>query len=138
MTKSLEQRINKCIEIARCLKKHKETGRSFHCTFVYEKSKLLCIGYNNYNKLHRRTKFGAYLGYKDNPEKYIASIHSEIDALIKLGRTDCSKLTFINIRIDKNEKVNMAKPCNNCANILLGIGFKRIYYTDANGKCQSI
>lgn len=129
MSKSTEEKISKCIDIAKCLKKHKETGRSFHCTFIYEKSKLLCIGFNNYNKLHRSTKFGIYLGYKDNPEKYIASMHSEIDALIRSGYSNCSKLTFINVRIDNNNQVNIAKPCRNCFNVLKQYNFKKIYYT---------
>ena len=94
MTKSATSKIKKCIEITRCPKKDRQTGRASHCTFVYEKSKLLCIGINNLKKLHRRNMFGVYKGFKDNPEKYIASIHSEIDALIivtgkQIGRASC-------------------------------------------------
>jgi deoxycytidylate deaminase len=129
VSKSVQLKINKCIEIAKCLKKHKESGHSFHVTFIYDKSKLLSVGFNNYRKLHRSHKFGKYKGTKDNPERYVASIHSEIDALIKLGRSDCSRLTFINIRIDNNNKPNIAKPCSNCLRVLQGVGFKNIYYT---------
>jgi deoxycytidylate deaminase len=132
VTKSIQVKINKCIEITKCLKKHKETGHSFHATFIYDKNKLLSIGFNNYKKLHRSHKFGIYKGYKDNPEKYVASIHSEIDALIKLGRTNCSKLTFINIRIDNNGNPNIAKPCSNCLKVLQDVGFKNIYFTNLN------
>lgn len=129
MSKSIRVKINKCIEITKCLKKDKKSGHSFHATFIYDKSKLLSIGFNNYKKLHRSHKFGIYRGTKDNPERYVASIHSEIDALIKLGRNDCSRLTFINIRIDNNGNPNMAKPCSNCLRVLRAIGFKNIYYT---------
>lgn len=138
MSKSIAQKINKCIEITKCLRKDKQTGRSFHSTFIFDKGKLLSIGFNNLKKLHRRHKFGIYRGCKTNPEKYIASIHSEIDALIKLGKTDCSRFIFINIRIDKNDEVNIAKPCENCMRVLQGIGFKKIYFTDSKGNYQSI
>ena len=129
MSKSIEEKINKCIEIAKCLKNQKETGRSFHCTFIFDKGKLLSIGCNNYNKLHKRHVFGIYRGTKDNPERYIASIHSEIDAISRLKNFDFNKYTFINIRIDKNNKVNIAKPCENCLSVLMKYGFKRILYT---------
>ena len=138
MTKSIDQKINKCIEITKCLKKDKSTGHSFHTTFIFDKSKLLSIGFNNYNKLHRRHRFGIYRGTKDNPEKYISGIHSEIDAIIKLGRTDCSRLVFINIRIDNNNNPNMSKPCENCFRVLQGLGFKQIYYIDQLGFTQFI
>jgi deoxycytidylate deaminase len=136
MTKRMNQKIKKCIEITRALRQDKESGRSFHTTFIFDKNKLLTIGFNNYKKLHRHHKFGAYKGTKDNPDKYIAGIHSEIDAIIKLGRTDCSKLTFLNIRIDNNNKPNISKPCENCFRVLQGLGFKQIYYIDSLGITQ--
>jgi deoxycytidylate deaminase len=136
MSKSNDRKINKCIEITKALREQRGSGRSFHSTFIFDKGKLLSIGFNNYKKLHRHHKFGIYKGTKDNPEKYIAGIHSEIDAIIKLGRTDCSRLTFINIRIDKNDKPNMSKPCENCFRVLQGLGFKQIYYTDSFGVSQ--
>lgn len=137
-SKNIQAKINKCIEITKCLKKDKESGRSFHSTFIYDKGKLLSIGFNSYKKLHRRHKFGCYVGTKDNPDQYVAGIHSEIDAIIKLGRTDCSRLSFINIRIDNNDCPNMSKPCENCFRVLQGLGFKQIYYLDALGSTQII
>jgi hypothetical protein len=118
--------------------KSKATGRSFHSTFIYNKGKLLSIGTNNLKKLHRRNIFGPYKGCKDNPEKYIASIHSEIDAILKLGDSDFFKYVFINVRIDRNGRVNMAKPCPNCLNVLKMIGYKRLYYTTADGGVEEL
>ena len=137
-SKNIQAKINKCIEITKCLKRDKESGRSFHTTFIFDKGKLLSIGFNNYNKLHRSTKFGKYKGTKANPDQYIAGLHSEIDAIIKLGRTDCSRLSFINIRIDNNDCPNMSKPCENCFRVLQGLGFKQIYYLNALGDTQII
>ena len=136
MTKKIHRKIKKCIDITRALRESRESGRSFHSTFIFDKGKLLSIGFNNYKKLHRHHLFGKYVGTKDNPDKYVAGIHSEIDAIIKLGRTDCSRLTFINIRIDNNNCANISKPCENCFRVLQGLGFKQIYYIDALGGIQ--
>ena len=43
----MDEKIKKCIEITKCLKKDKSTGHSFHTTFIFEKGKLLIIGFNN-------------------------------------------------------------------------------------------
>lgn len=138
MSKTIRDKIKKCVEITKCLKKDKETGRSFHCTFIFEKNKLLSIGFNNYKKLHRKHKFGDYKGTKANPDQYVAGIHSEIDAIIKLGRTDCSKLTIVNTRIDNNNNINISKPCENCMRVLRLLGYKNIYYFDSDAQLQII
>jgi hypothetical protein len=138
ISKNVEAKIKKCIDITKCLKKDKSTGHSFHTTFIFDKGKLLSIGFNNYNKLHRRNTFGPYKGTKTNPDQYVAGLHSEIDSIIKLGRTDCSRLSFINIRIDNNDCPNMSKPCENCFRVLQGLGFKQIYFLDYLGRTQII
>jgi deoxycytidylate deaminase len=72
---------------------------------------------------------GKYTGYKTNPEHYRPCLHSEISALIKLGEQDCSRYTFVNVRIDNNNKISLAKPCQNCQRILDQVGYKRIIYS---------
>ena len=72
---------------------------------------------------------GKYVGYKKNPENYSPCLHSEVSAIIRLGENDCSKYTFVNVRIDNNNKINIAKPCQNCMNVLAAVGFKKILYT---------
>jgi len=57
-------------------------------------------------------------------------VHSEMDAIIKLGLTDCSGLTLINTRIDRNNQLAMSKPCLGCTDMLRNLNFRRIYYFD--------
>ena len=57
-------------------------------------------------------------------------VHSEMDAVIKLGLSDCSGLSVINTRIDRNNQLAMSKPCLGCTDMLRGLNFKRIYYFD--------
>lgn len=115
-------------EITRSLKPIHQTGKSFHATFVYNKNKLICTAHNNYNKLHPYHKFGEYGSTKICNGNYIPGIHSEVAAIIKMGREDCSNLTFINVRIDNNNDVAISKPCPNCQNLLNEIGYRKIIY----------
>lgn len=64
-------------------------------------------------------------------KSYKPCFHSEISAILKLGKEDCSDIEFFNIRIDNNGNIASSKPCANCMNMLRTMGFKRIYYTNS-------
>lgn len=117
-------------DITRSLKPFNQTGKTFHTTFIYKGSKLLKIGHNSYTKLHREHKFGKYRPTKDDSSRYTAGIHSEMDAIIKLGQTDCSDLTFVNVRINNTGEPAISKPCLNCKRVLEQVGFKTLWYYD--------
>jgi hypothetical protein len=119
-------------EITRALKPTKQTGKCFHTTFAFKGNKMLAIGYNNYNKLHPHHKFGVYEPTKDLNSNYTAGIHSEISCLIKLGVEDCSDITFVNVRIDNNDKPAVSKPCANCECILEQVGNRKVWFFDGD------
>jgi|LakMenE18May11ns_1017448.scaffolds.fasta_scaffold9956071_2 hypothetical protein len=119
-------------EITRALKPTKQTGKCFHTTFAFKGNKMLAIGYNNYNKLHPHHKFGVYEPTKDLNSNYTAGIHSEISCLIKLGVEDCSDITFVNVRIDNNDKPAISKPCANCECILEQVGNRKVWFFDGD------
>ena len=124
-----QRTVDRYVEIARALKSKHQNGRSFHVTCIFDKSKLLSLGFNNYAKEHPRHKYGVYEATKPGCN-YVSGVHSEISSLLKLGEEDCSRYTFLNIRLDNNNKVALAKPCPNCFRVLKNqVGFKRIYYT---------
>ena len=117
----------KLIEIARALKGKNSSGRCFHVSVVLNKSKILSIGFNKY-KTHPQTKNYAYHRF--------AGIHSELDAVLKLGMDDCSGLTIINIRVDKNNQICDSKPCKGCSDLIQKIGFKKVIYTNNIGNFE--
>tara|TARA_R100000808_G_C2149739_1_gene158247 strand:- start:507 stop:938 length:432 start_codon:yes stop_codon:yes gene_type:complete len=134
--KSIVNRFNRAVEVAKALKPSKGTGRAFHVTFIFDKNKLISIASNNYNKTHPKIPT---LNYRDGDEKdneYNPCIHSELAAWLKIGEENCSRYTFFNVRIDKNNKVGMSKPCSGCSHLLSQVGFKRFYYTDDKGKLK--
>lgn len=114
-------------EITRSMKMGLQTGKSFHTTFVFKGSKMVCLASNNYNKIHPHHKFTAYTKSEGN---YKPSLHSEIASLIRIGVTDCTDLTFVNIRIDNNGNPAISQPCENCARILRSVGYKYLCYYD--------
>ena len=134
----MNKRLEKCIEISLGLRPSKQTGRSFHTTFIFDKKRILSIGTNDYNKHHPYHKMGEYRGFKSNPEHYRPCFHSEISALLRLGDEDCSRYVFVNVRIDNNNKISMAKPCQNCQKILDGVGYKKIIYSTSEKGFEEI
>jgi len=57
---------------------------------------------------------------------------------LRLGEEDCSRYTFINVRIDNNNKVSIAKPCPNCQRILDQVGYKKIIYLESENAFAEI
>ena len=122
---------NRLEAIASALKNSRQNGKSFHVTFIYHGNKLLSIGTNDYEKRHRSLRFGEYKPTRGDARGYTAGIHSEIDAAIKLGISDCRHLKFVNIRIDNNGKPAISRPCANCQRVLkTQLGFKELHYFD--------
>tara|TARA_R110000796_G_scaffold5291_4_gene20047 strand:- start:361 stop:741 length:381 start_codon:yes stop_codon:yes gene_type:complete len=124
--------MNKYIELARALQPPCHSVRQFHVTFALAKKKILAIGING-AKTNPKTQEFAYVG-----DPYQIGTHSELAAVIKLGRLDCSRLTFINVRLKKDGKVALSKPCVGCEDMLNQIGFKRVFYTLDNGNYGNI
>jgi deoxycytidylate deaminase len=89
----------------------------------------LAIGVNNYDRVVYKIKYGKYKVF--GSKSYKPCFHSEISAILKLGKEDCSDIEFFNIRIDNNGNIVSSKPCANCMNMLRTMGFKRIYYTNS-------
>lgn len=128
------QRISSYVEFARALRGRKQTGQSFHVTFICKKRKVIAIGVNSYIKLCPSHKVGQYLPNKtQRKDTYVPGLHSEIAAIIKAGYTDCNDLVFFNIRINNHDEVAPSKPCPNCQRVLSQVGFKSVYYFDKKG-----
>lgn len=136
---AFNKRIEKKItEIAYAYKGKAQTGRRFHMTFVLDKSKLVVFGINDYNRHHPARRYGEYKPYKCDKVDYVPGLHSEIAAIIKLGEHDCSKYTFVNVRVGNNGKLNNSKPCPNCQRVFEQLGYRKIYYTNRDGKFEEL
>lgn len=139
LCEAMNQRIyQRALEISRALKPKVQSGKSHHVCFLIRKSKIICIGVNNYKKTHNQNRFGVYQNHKGFKTEYRPCVHAEGNLLIKNGETDISDCELLNIRIDNSGKPNMAKPCLNCFGVLSSLDGppKKVFYSDEGGECK--
>ena len=109
--------------------------RTFHTTFIVKKNKIQKIGINA-NKTHPANLKYDYYSKDGDDLRTMVGLHSELSAILKFGKEDCSDCIFVNIRIDRNDKVAMSKPCRGCQSLLRQVGFKKLYYTNDQGNFE--
>ena len=129
---------SRLVEFARALKTKKQSGEKHHVAFLLKKSRVICVGWNNYNKSHNVRRFGKFVSHKFTHDVYRPCVHAEISAITRWGQEDLRGYDMAVIRIDNNDNANMSKPCINCGRILDAMGVRKIFYSDKNGECQEI
>ena len=124
--------MQKYIELTKALMFDHFKAKTFHTTFIVKKNRIQKIGINNY-KTHPANLKYKYFGKEGKDIRSMVGIHSELSAILKYGREDCSDCIFVNVRIDKNGNPTIAKPCKGCQDLLNQIGFKKVYFTNEQG-----
>lgn len=124
----MNNRLNRIIEIAKCLKPEKQSGQHYVVAGAMLGSRLVGLGFNDYTREHPRHKFGEYKPTRGDSKNYKPSLHAEI-SLIKKLKHDPQDLTFYVVRIDNNNQIALARPCLNCERSFNKIGFRRIIYS---------
>jgi len=124
----MNKKLSRAIEIAKCLKPLKQSGKNFHVTIGYAKNKIVSIGYNSYDHENLDHRFGKYKPTRNGGNNYKAGRHSETEMLRRL-KIPTKGLTICNVRIDNNGDVAMAKCCDNCQKLLDSLGYRRILYS---------
>jgi len=100
-----------------------------HFSFILDGNKIISIGQNDKDKTHT-------LAYKTG-YKY-SCIHSELDALVraKVNPGKFKYCTIVNVRLNRFGHINLSRPCVNCQNLIKNYKFKKVYYTNENGKFE--
>lgn len=111
------------------LHEHPSAHRCRHFSFILDGNRILKIGFNR-SKTHPRNLQYHYYNKRGEFMADQVGVHSEMDAVIKLGFSDCSGLTLINTRIDRNGMLAMSRPCQGCTHMLMQLNFKNIFYYD--------
>lgn len=123
------------IELSKALAPKQFEHKTFHTTFIVRKGKIQKIGVNSL-KTHPRNLQYKYIGKEGKDIRSMIGVHSELNAIIKYGREDCSDCTFVNVRINKNGEVAIAAPCRGCQSVLRQVGFRKVYYSTDAGAFQ--
>jgi len=125
----IKHQFKKLIEIAKALSPINRTDvRNHHVTFMLKKRKIVAIGVNNAKTNTKNLKYN-YTNKDNKCVRTSVNTHSELASVIKYGKENCSDITFINIRIDRNGNLNNSSPCKGCTSLLKQVGFKKLFYT---------
>ncbi len=119
-------------------KESKSRKEQNHFTFLYERNKLISVGFNTYEMRSKALKF-ANLFNIENKKKW-PTLHSECDAISKCwGKYYLDKrIRLINVRIIRNGNLGMSAPCRDCKTLLDAIGIQDIWYTNSNGAFECL
>lgn len=105
----------------------KEALKSTHIfkigAVIFDKNKIISRGHNYSCK--------SVKSYNTKFVKWKGSIHAEVDAIIK-ARKPLKGLSILVIRINKNGKLGLAKPCKNCTKYINHVGIRKVFYSDNN------
>lgn len=112
------------------------TQKSYHTTFIIKKGRIQKIGLNNSFKTHPITKKYQYISKEGVDIREFVGVHSELSAILKYGKEDCSDCVFVNVRINKSGQPTIAAPCRGCGDILRQVGYKRVFYTNSDGEFE--
>jgi len=83
------------------INKHNADLRCSHFSFILDKTRLISIGLNSLKTHPHNLKYN-YINKNKEKISDIVGTHSELSAVIKLGEEDCSGLTLVNTRINRN------------------------------------
>lgn len=128
----------KIVEISFALiNKHQADLRCRHFSFILDKNKIISIGLNSLKTHPKNLKYN-YVNKLNQNISDIVGTHSELSAVIKLGKEDCRGLSLINTRINRNNLLDFSAPCSGCCDMIKQLNFDNIYYSNSNGKFDKL
>jgi len=72
-----------------------------------------------------------------NPNEGKATLHAELGCILNLDRVVTHGTTVYVVRINRDGKHKMSKPCDMCEAALSHVGVKRVFYTNEEGMLES-
>ena len=115
--KKLERIINNARPLVQGLNRDKK-----HVSLILRKGNVIAAGIN-VRQTHPKAKEFGYM-YDE--------MHSELDAIRKVPKTQRDGLVLINLRFNNRGDLRMAKPCKNCTPWVLA-DFDRIWFSNRLG-----
>ncbi len=129
---------NKITEITYALiNKHSADLRCRHFSFILDRNRIIAIGFNSAKTNPKNLKYNYVNKLKENISDIVGT-HSELNAVIRLGEEDCSGLTLVNTRINRNNGLDYSAPCCGCKDMINQLSFKDTYYTNSQGKFEKL
>ena len=112
--------------------------RRYHFTIAFDGNKPILICQNNPIKInHKAYKIGQQFNiqtYQDFP--YVHSESYLISKLLDRYNSIDTNLSIVNVRINRQGRILLSKPCENCQKILDAVGLDKIYWTTGSTSFQ--
>ncbi|MBC8408772.1 MAG: hypothetical protein H8E12_08655 [Rhodobacteraceae bacterium] len=109
-----------------------------HVSFIVRRNKIISIGTNNLVKTHTRNLNYDYRGRKGEDIRREVGVHSELSAVLKMSEENLTKHSLVNVRINKNGRAAMSKPCKGCLDLVRQLNFNKVYYTNNKGQFEQL
>lgn len=106
-------------------------GKFHHWSFICDGNKIVSMGTNNVKKTHPRALLSGYQwGFP----------HSELSAILNFPYPPRELIHFslYNLRLNRNNKVALSRPCYNCQKIIIAFGLRRCYYSNERGLLEEL
>lgn len=110
--------------------------RCYHYAAAFDKNKMIEFAWNDPNNFDAK----AYkMGQRFNIETYkkYPYLHAEshlVSKLLHRYNSICSNWSIVVLRINREGRILLSKPCKKCQKILDALEFKNIYYSVDGGK----
>ena len=128
-------------DIAESLLDWQNNKRCQHFSFILCKKRIVAIGSNRL-KTHpinlKNRKISQTTGDDISDQKFTCSEFNAIRKLKTLTNIDTKRCVIVNIRYDRTGKLAQAKPCMSCQNLLRYFEFKKIVWTNIEGKYEEV
>ena len=124
--KTVDRKIlGKAIKIAHSFCPTSRDLPTSHFAFLIKSKIIEKIGINKKRTHPETSKHPYHEGY--------VGIHAELDCLLKTSKEDLRNYKMLVLRIDRNGKLNISKPCRGCQSLLSQFNLKEIWYSDKDG-----
>lgn len=105
--------------------------RRYHFAIAFEVNKPIAIAQNNPIKIdHKAYKIGQRFNIQQYQEYPYSHAESHlISKLLDTYNTIRSDWSLVVLRINRQGKILLSKPCNNCQSILDSVGLHKVYWS---------
>lgn len=113
---------NNIIQLAKITANNSTYHQKVGCV-IFTKKQIISVDHN----YHLRSAKKLHPKY----QKWEGSVHAEIACILK-ARTDLKSTSMLVVRINNNNELRLAKPCEHCMKYIYHVQIKNLFYSINN------
>ena len=123
----ISKRQERYFELARRISHQSDYG-------CYHHGAILIKGGSVINASSNKSNFCSFGARFRSPSTGNATLHAELGSVLGVDRSRTQNADIYVVRVNKNGKFRMSKPCPMCENAMRYCGVSRVYYSTNNEK----